>query len=176
MPEFRDGNHELGISVLDLLWDLGDSIRRITGWSNGAESDDGKETDGGKWIELGATMRMTSFLWILRSSKEWASLETWSLSWWKVSVSSKSASMRARLFEKEEVLWKRKEVREREREREVGISGEVNRGSWGWVGLGLKDSATAVWGVGKTGKLSECVCFSGKSENEMNRVLIMVIR
>ena len=38
----------------------------------------------GKFSELRVMMRTTSFSWILIRSKEWARLETWSLSWWKV--------------------------------------------------------------------------------------------
>ena len=40
-------------------------------------------------------------------------MEAWSLSWRKVRISPKSASMRARLCGEEEEFWKRKEVRER---------------------------------------------------------------
>ena len=49
----------------------------------------------------------------IEKKKEWASLETRSLSWWKVRVSLVLESMRARLCGKEDEFWKRKEVRER---------------------------------------------------------------
>ena len=49
----------------------------------------------------------------IEKKKEWASLETRSLSWWKVRVSLVLESMRARLCGKKVEFWKRKEVKER---------------------------------------------------------------
>lgn len=68
-------------------------------------------------------MRTTSCLSMLSWSKEWASLETWSLSWSKLRVSPESASTRARFSGEDELLWKRTDVRER-----LGIVGSGSGG------------------------------------------------
>ena len=106
--------------------------------------------------DFSATMRMTSFVWTLRWSKEWASMETWSLSWRKVRISPKSALMRARLCGEEEEFWKKKEVRERLGlvGRWIGGHGMCRLGFWGWRWL--------LCCYGCLGNEKRIVCFLGK--------------